>query len=171
LNVGKFPVWVWAAGLLALLLLAGTACNLPALPRSTPILAPTLAPPGSTPPPPHVLSTPTLPSLLHRDLTPQPGLLLRGYVLAPDGSGVAQAEILRGYASYPPVLVAVSNADGYFESDLQPIPGDELLRVSARLEGFTVLTDGPNCSAEECAWRHYHGYEESVLYFRAIPRP
>ena len=103
--------------------------------------------------------------------TPQPGLLIRGYVRLPDGSGVSGVSILRSYASYPGQVVAVTDQDGYYESRFQHIPGDEMVRVWAELEAYSFAPARRARSWEGGAfyWRHYHGYEDVTLSFVARP--
>lgn len=140
------------------ILLALLACSIPARPAATP-----------TPPP--VLPTPSLPPLPAPTGTPQPGLLLRGYVLAPDGKGIPGAKIYRAFASYPGVVVATSGASGYYAADFQNIPGDEMVTVWAELPGYTLEALNPGCAQGKCYWRHYYGYERAALYFVARPAP
>ena len=155
---------VWLLGIV--LALAALACGLP-----------TSAPGRHEPIPPTPTGTAVLPAATpslppcSAGLTPQPGLLLRGYVRDAGGQAVAGVQILRAYASYSPEPAAQTDANGYFESVLLPIPGDEMVRVSARLAGFTVVPDDPSCQAGECYWRHYYGFEERVFYFTVQPGP
>jgi hypothetical protein len=102
--------------------------------------------------------------------TPEPdgkdGLVVYGCVLGADGVGVAEVKIFRAYASYSGVQVAVSGPDGAYQTKFMPIPGDEMVRVWAELEGKTfgpgskrVWLDGVYY------WRHYGGYEFTRLDF------
>lgn len=133
-----------------LLLLLLCACGLPA--------AALTATPAATPAP---SVTPT------SAITPEPGLLLRGSVRLPDGAPLEGAAIFRAYASYPGEQVAVSGADGHFQSALMPIPGDEMVRVWAELEGYALQPEAPGCDQGVCAWRHYFGFEEREINFVA----
>ena len=95
---------------------------------------------------------------------PATGLVIQGHVRlsAEEGLGLADVKIYRRYASYPGVLVATTDQDGYYQSDFAPIPGDEMVTVWAELEGYTF-------EPEQYYWRHYYGYESETLNFVAIP--
>ncbi len=95
------------------------------------------------------------------DITPQPGLIIRGYVRLADGTGVADVSICRNYASYPGTVVAKTDANGYFQSDFAFIPGDEMVGVWPVLQGYTFKPDNYR-------WRHYYGSEDRSLEFIAI---
>jgi len=58
-----------------------------------------------------------------------PGLVIFGYVHDKGGAGVGSVNIYRNYASYPGVLIAITDEDGYYQSDFYPIPGDEMVSV------------------------------------------
>ena len=70
--------------------------------------------------------------------------------------------IYRSFASYPGVLVATTGEDGYYQADFMPIPSDEMVTIWAALEGYGF-------TPENYFWRHYHGYEERILNFVAVP--
>jgi hypothetical protein len=112
---------------------------------------------------PTVTLTPTQPS--------QPGLMIRGHVHLEDGSGLPNVNIYRGFAVYPGELAATTDANGYYESSFQFIPGDEIVRVWAELEGYQFELEDSTWTWEQghYAWRHYHGYEERTLNFLARP--
>jgi hypothetical protein len=103
-------------------------------------------------------------SLTH---TKQAGLVLRGRVYLADGTPLEGVSILRAFAGYPGTVVAQSNADGYFESPFQPIPGDENTTVWAEKAGYTFTASDPSCKEGKCNWRHYYGFEDKILYFIA----
>jgi hypothetical protein len=84
--------------------------------------------------------------------TTTPGLVVYGNVRKTSGEGVANVNIYRGYAAYPGVLIATTDANGDYESDFGYIPGDEMVTVRADGLGFTY-------EPENYFWRHYHGYE------------
>jgi hypothetical protein len=102
--------------------------------------------------------------------TPEPGgkdgLVVYGCVTGADGKGLEGVTIYRGYAAYPGEAVAVSGPDGSYQSAFMPIPGDEMVRVWAELDG-TVFTGGSARLWQEggYAWRHYGGYEAARLDF------
>ena len=98
------------------------------------------------------------------DQTPQPGLLIKGYVALEDGSGLPEVKIYRNFASYEGVLVATTDQEGLYQADFVYIPGDEMVAVWAELDGYTF-------DPEYYRWRHYYGYEESTLDFVAAPNP
>ncbi len=117
-----------------------TVTEIPALP-TTPVAIETTAAPGA-------------------DLTPQPGLIIRGYVRLADGTGVADVSICRNYASYPGTIVAKTDANGYFESQFAFIPGDEMVGVWPQAAGYSFQPDNYR-------WRHYYGSEDRSLEFVA----
>jgi hypothetical protein len=96
--------------------------------------------------------------------TPQPGLILSGYVRQQDGAPLAGVKILRGFASYQPELVATTDINGFYESPYAFIPGDEMVTVIPELAGYSFDP------AQEY-WRHYYGFEDKKLDFSAIPIP
>ncbi len=95
-------------------------------------------------------------------LTQTPGLLISGYVKLQDGTGLPGVTICRNFASYNGVVVATTDASGFFKSDFAYIPGDEMIGVWPLAPGYTF--DPPSYS-----WRHYYGPEERPLDFVAIP--
>jgi hypothetical protein len=96
--------------------------------------------------------------------TPQPGLILSGYIRLKDGTPLAGVKILRSYASYQPELVATTDAAGFYQSAFAWIPGDEMVTVIPELAGYSF--DPP-----QEYWRHYYGFEEKKLDFTASPIP
>ncbi len=118
-----------------------TVTELPAVP-TTPVAIVTTAAPGA-------------------DLTPQPGLIIRGYVRLADGTGVPDISICRNFASYPGTVIAKTDANGYFESTFAFIPGDEMVGVWPMAAGYTFKPDNYR-------WRHYYGAEDRSLEFIAI---
>ena len=93
-------------------------------------------------------------------LSMTPGLIVYGYVRDEGGVGLANVEIYRNYASYPAELIATTDADGYYESDFYPIPGDEMVSVYAQHAGVSF-------EPEYYRWRHYYGYEKTECDFSA----
>jgi hypothetical protein len=81
-----------------------------------------------------------------------PGLVVYGTVYDLNGSGLGGVEIYRSYASYPGVVIATTEADGYYQSDFAMIPGDEMVAVWALSTGLAFEPDN-------YYWRHYYGYE------------
>jgi|GEM_PF-2343901 len=142
------------------LLLALAACSLPALTQPAPTVTPAPSPLRTAPP---------LPT--SRVQTPEPGLLLRGKVLLPDGKPLAGVKIYRQLAGYPGEVVAESGADGYYENELKKIPGDEMITIWAELDGYLLTPDNKGCQNEKCFWRHYYSYEERAIFFTAHPKP
>ena len=158
--------------LLATLALLLAACNIPT-PTPTPLPSPTIAWTIYPSPAPSATFTPTpvgppsieptlLPALAPQS-TRAPGLLVRGRVTF-DGVGLAGVNIYRAYAAYPPVLIAVTGADGIYQAEFMGIPGDEMVTISAELTGY--MFDPPNIY-----WRHYYGYEETTCDFAALLTP
>jgi len=87
-----------------------------------------------------------------------PGLVVYGFVRDKSGVGVEGVSIYRSYASYAGVVIATTNAKGYYQSDLYPIPGDEMVSVWADRSGLKF-------DPENYHWRHYHGYEQTECDF------
>ncbi len=135
--------------LLCLALLAGCAPAPTAPPAS--MTASIQAPSAITP------ATPVAPQL-----TPTPGILLRGRVLLGDGSGLANVSICRNFASYPGTVIATTDQAGNYQAAFAFIPGDEMVGVWANAAGYTF--DPP-----AFRWRHYFGLEDRSLDFRATP--
>ena len=106
-----------------------------------------------TPPPtPEPSITPTV----------EPGLVVQGHVRHEDGTGVEGVVICRRFASYAGEHVAITDAEGYFQSEFSFIPGDEMITVWAFLEDFAF-------EPESHFWRHYYGYELAPRDFVALP--
>ncbi len=153
-----------------ILLLPACAPRVTAIPTGTvpatytPTPPPTIAmtpPPTHTPtPPPTVQPTTPPPSVVA--ITQTPGLVVSGYVLLQDGTGLAGVTICRNFASYNGTVVATTDADGFFRSDFAFVPGDEMVGVWPLAPGYTF--DPPSYS-----WRHYFGLEERPLDFVASP--
>lgn len=91
------------------------------------------------------------------------GMILRGRITV-NGAGLAGVEIYQNFAAYPADLVAVTDENGYYESGFIGIPGDEMIGLVPKLDGYTF--DPPYHS-----WRHYHGFVEYTWDFSAIPPP
>ena len=87
-----------------------------------------------------------------------PGLLVYGKVLDSNGVGLGGIQIYRSYASYPGVVIATTEADGYYQSDFAMIPGDEMVTVWALSPGLAYEPD-------QYYWRHYYGYEQTECNF------
>jgi hypothetical protein len=85
-----------------------------------------------------------------------------GYVVLPDGSGLAGVKICRNFASYNGVVIATTDPTGFFRSDFVFIPGEEVVNVWAQAPAYTF--DPPFYS-----WHHYYGLEERPLDFMASP--
>jgi len=95
---------------------------------------------------------------------PTPGLVIQGHVWlnADGGASLAGVKIYRRYASYPGVLLATTDQDGYYQSNFAYVPGDEMVTVWAELDGYTF-------EPEQYYWRHYYGHESRTLNFVATP--
>jgi hypothetical protein len=93
-------------------------------------------------------------------LEPTPGLVVYGYVQRINGVGVGGVNIYRSFAGYPGVLVATTDASGYYQSDFMYIYGDEMVSVWA---------DGGGLEYEpmQYFWRHYYGFEWHSCNFLA----
>ena len=87
-----------------------------------------------------------------------PGLVVYGYVRDSNGAGVEGVGIYRSYASYPGEVIATTDADGYYQSDFYPIPGDEMVTVWA-------IRSGQEFEPDKYYWRHWHGYEQAECNF------
>ena len=127
------------------------------VPTATPTPTSTIPATETTTPSPSPTPTETPPVS-----TPVPGLFMSGHVRLQDGSGVQGVAICRSYAAYPGVVVATTDAYGYYQADFAPIPGDETVHVWASAAGFTFQPSTVD-------WRHYHGYEDRSLDFLASP--
>jgi hypothetical protein len=92
--------------------------------------------------------------------TKTPGLVVYGNVRKTSGEGVENVNIYRGYAAYPGVLIATTDANGEYESDFSYIPGDEMVTVSADGLRFTY-------TPQRYFWRHYYGNEREQCDFVA----
>ena len=95
---------------------------------------------------------------------PPAGLVIQGHVWlnSEEGPGLVDVQIYRRYASYPGVLMATTDQDGYYQSNFASNPGDEMVTVWAELEGYSF-------EPEQYYWRHYYGYKSKTLNFVAIP--
>ena len=87
-----------------------------------------------------------------------PGLVVYGTVRDSNGVGLKGVEIHRSYASYPGVVIAITGADGYYQSVFAMIPGDEMVTVWAHRPGMAFEPDN-------YYWRHYYGYEQTERNF------
>lgn len=147
------------------LLLSACARQNPGAPTVTgvpPSATPSATPTDTPTPPPTDTATPPPTTPAPTDVTPTPGLLISGYVVSPDGTGLPGVTICRNFASYNGVVVATTDATGFFRSDFAYIPGDEMVGVWALAPGY--IFDPPSYS-----WRHYYGLEERPLDFMAMP--
>jgi hypothetical protein len=142
--------------LISLILLISGGCSAPLASPS-----PVVSQPG-TPSDPQASDSIFLPLVVRG--TPQPGLIISGYVRLQDGMPLAGVKILRGYASYPPELVATTDTGGFYQTAFAWIPGDEMVTVTPELAGYSF--DPP-----QEYWRHYYGFEEKKLDFTALPTP
>jgi hypothetical protein len=88
----------------------------------------------------------------------EPGLVVYGSVRGMNSEGVGNVTIYRQYASYPGVVIATTDASGYYKSDFYSIPGDEMVSVWAESTGLNFLP-------ERCSWRHYYGSETKACDF------
>jgi hypothetical protein len=106
----------------------------------------------------------TPPPTPESSLTPtaEPGLIVQGHVRLADGSGVKGVTICLGFASYEGEPAAMTDEDGYYQTDFSYIPGDEMITVWAYLEGYIF-------DPESHFWRHYSGYELATRDFVAAP--
>lgn len=109
------------------------------------------------------VSTPTPSPEPSPIFTPSPGLLVRGRVSAND-IGLEGVKIYRRFSAYPRELIAITDENGNYESNLIYIPGDEMVSIEAELEGYSF--DPPYYY-----WRHYYGYEESTCDFAVTTIP
>jgi hypothetical protein len=92
-----------------------------------------------------------------------PGMIVRGQVTV-NGVALAGVKIYKRFSAYPAELIAVTDENGYYESDFINIPGDEMVSIEAELAGY--IFDPPYYY-----WRHYHGYEITTCDFSATPTP
>ena len=92
--------------------------------------------------------------------TPQPGLVVEGQVRREDGAALPNVSIYRSYASYEGSVIAITDQEGSYRSDHEHIPGDEMVTVWAKLDGYTF-------EPERESWRHYAGHEVRTLDFHA----
>ena len=93
---------------------------------------------------------------------PAPGLKVYGTVKDQSNAGVENVAIYRSYSSYPGIVIATTDANGYYESDFYPILGDEMVTIWAEKQGLTF-------KPENYIWRHYFGYEQVELNFLVQP--
>jgi hypothetical protein len=102
--------------------------------------------------------------VLQKTPTPEgaPGLVVSGSVRKADGTGLENVSIYANYASYPGRLIARTDSAGIYQSDFNPIPGDEMVSVWAERSGFLF-------QPELCYWRHYYGYEARKCDFEVLP--
>ncbi len=148
-------------------------------PTSTPyVMPPTQAPTPTPPPMPYETPTPpppepTPPPSPTPFPTPQAGLQIRGYVRLADGTGLANVKIYRAFASYAGEVIATTDQNGYYQSEFQLIPGDEMVRVWAELPGYTFDPADTDMTWAQGAyyWRHYYGSEDATLNFIARSAP
>ncbi len=100
---------------------------------------------------------------------PRPGLILRGNVRLANGQGLADARIFIALASYAGKIAAVTDSNGDYQSEFQFIPGEEMIRVWAELDGYAIMPEEESQESGEYFWRHYFGLETLVLNFLARP--
>lgn len=87
-----------------------------------------------------------------------PGWVVCGFVRDMSGAGVEGVSIYRSYASYAGVMIATTDANGYYQSDFYAIPGDEMITVWADRSGLEF-------DPENYYRRHYYGYEQAECDF------
>ena len=87
-----------------------------------------------------------------------PGWVVYGFVRDKSGVGMEGVSIYRSYASYAGVVIATTDANGYYQSDFSAIPGDEMITVWADRSGLKF-------NPENYRWRHYYGYEQTECDF------
>ena len=92
--------------------------------------------------------------------TSTPGLVVYGVVRNLSGSGVENVNIYRSYAGYQGVLIATTDATGFYQSDFYYIPGDEMVTVWAEESGLVF-------EPEFYYWRHYYSYQVKECNFQA----
>ncbi|MCG8347019.1 MAG: fibronectin type III domain-containing protein [Chloroflexales bacterium] len=104
------------------------------------------------------------PNINSQAATTEPGLVITGHVRLhnSNGPGLENVTIYRRFASYPGVQVAVTDANGYYDSGYAYIPGEEMVTVWAEKDGYVF-------EPQQYYWRHYYGYEERELDFVATP--
>lgn len=162
--------------LFCLLIVALSACALPASeatatslpPSPTATVVRTPAPVASPTPPTAITRTPDTSGPTASQL----GLYVDGYVRLPDGKPLANVSVYLAFASYKGNVIAKTNQDGYYKSDFIYIPGDEMVRVWAELDKYKFEPDGKVTWADgNYYWRHYYGLENSTLSFIARPIP
>ncbi len=131
--------------LLVLISLLLLSCNLPmpTSPAPTQTFTPQL-PPSPTP-------------------VDMPGIIVRGQVTF-NGAPLAGVKIYKRFSAYSATEIAVTDENGYYESEFINIPGDEMVSIEAKLAGYTF-------EPPYSYWRHYHGYEITTLNFAASPAP
>ena len=93
---------------------------------------------------------------------PAPGLMIYGTVKDQNSAGVENVAIYRSYSSYPGIVIATTDANGYYESDFYQIPGDEMVTIWAEKQGISF-------QPENYHWRHYYGYERAECNFLVQP--
>ena len=111
------------------------------------------------------LPTPTLTPLPGPSPTPsnKTGMVARGQVTV-NGVALAGVKIYKRFNAYPRELIAITDENGYYESEFIGIHGDEMTSIEAELAGYTF--DPPYYY-----WRHYYGYETTTCNFAATPTP
>ncbi len=127
-------------------------------PSLTPSIAPSITPAGDQTPIPTPVKSTEIPT---PSLSPeQTGVLIRGNIMLDGGSGLADVRIYLSLAAYSGEIIATTDSNGDFQSDLMFIPGDENVTVWAELEGYSF-------NPSIYYWRHYYGLEERTLNFSA----
>jgi hypothetical protein len=87
------------------------------------------------------------------------GVVIQGRV-SHNCEGTPKVEIYLRVGDFPSEVIAITDNNGYFKSDLIKLPGDEILEVWAGVEGFTF-------EPEKSSWRHNARYGERTLNFTA----
>jgi hypothetical protein len=99
----------------------------------------------------------------------KPGLIVNGYVWKQDDSsdpqnltGVRDVEILMSISGDNMGVVAITDKNGFYESDFIAFEGDADIHIWPVKRGFTF-------ESRMNTWHHYHGYEERRVDFLAVP--
>lgn len=91
------------------------------------------------------------------------GMIVRGRVTA-DRVGLEGVDVYCRFSAYPREWIATTDENGYYESGLIGIPGDEMVSIEVELAGYTF-------EPPFYYWRHYHGFVEYTQDFSASPAP
>ena len=90
-------------------------------------------------------------------------MVVRGQVTF-NGVALPGVKIYKRFNAYPRDLIAITDENGYYESEFIGVAGDEMISIEAELDGYTF--DPPYHY-----WRHYHGYETTTRNFTATRTP